>query len=214
MKSWITHSPSGSIIVFVLIMIVSGIVPIIGVLIFFIWIWVSGLPLNQFGFTKPKSWVRTVIIGLMLGIILKLQFKAVVMPLMGAEPVNANFQFLEGNLVAFIFLSIFIIVSAGFGEEVIFRGFAFNRLEVWLGIRVHTKMIIVLISSLMFGIPHLYQGYYGIIHAFLVGIVMGTMYYLINKNLWLPIITHATYDIFAAYLIYMDYEEHVATYFF
>ena len=59
---------------------------------------------------------------------LKLVMKSVVMPLFGADPVNQAFRYLAGNTAALPWVLYAVTVGAGFGEETIFRGFAFERL--------------------------------------------------------------------------------------
>ena len=54
--------------------------------------------------------------------------KAVVMPLVGAGPVNQAYHFLVGNLPAIPGILYAVIVGAGFGEETLFRGYMFERL--------------------------------------------------------------------------------------
>jgi|GEM_PF-6405420 membrane protease YdiL (CAAX protease family) len=46
-------------------------------------------------------------------------------------------------------------ISAAIGEELLFRAFAFAQLKKVLGDK---KIVIVLLSALMFCLPHLYQG--------------------------------------------------------
>jgi hypothetical protein len=46
--------------------------------------------------------------------------KALVMPLLGADPINHTYHYLVGNTAA---LPAFMILSGGFGEETVDRGF-------------------------------------------------------------------------------------------
>jgi hypothetical protein len=46
---------------------------------------------------RPKSWLRSIAIGLVFGALFKLAMKAVVMPLLGAPAVNAPYHYLAGN---------------------------------------------------------------------------------------------------------------------
>lgn len=48
------------------------------------WAPASQTPWSAIGFVRPRSWLRSVAIGLVFGAFLKLVLKAVVMPLLGA----------------------------------------------------------------------------------------------------------------------------------
>ncbi len=212
--NWRNDSKMGQLLILVLITGAGGFAPILGGILFFIWRALTKLPFKIFGLFKPKKWYVIFLYGIPLGILLKLFFKAIVMPLIGAQPQNITFQYLQGDLKAAIILALFVIISAGLCEEIIFRGFLFNRLKLFLGKSTKAKYIIVLISSLIFGLPHLYQGLHGAIHATIVGIILGALYFKNNENLWLLVVTHAVYDLFSIFLIYNDLESEVATFFF
>ena len=85
-------------------------------------------------------------------------------------------------------------VAAPFGEEMLFRGFAFNalkrRLGLWPGI---------LISSLLFTLPHSYG--LGLIPVFAVGILLAWTYNN-SGSLWVTIALHATNNTVQVLLAY------------
>ena len=72
--------------------------------------------------------IGSLTIGVLFGVVFKLLMKAVVMPLVGADPVNQAYHFLVGNLPAIPGILYAVIVGAGFGEETLFRGYMFERL--------------------------------------------------------------------------------------
>jgi membrane protease YdiL (CAAX protease family) len=80
-------------------------------------------------------------------------------------------------------------VSAGICEELIYRGFLLGVLSAlggaWLG---------VLISSLIFGLAHSYQGPAGIAKTAGVGLVMAGLTVL-TGSLWAAIFLHIVIDI-------------------
>ena len=80
-----------------------------------------------------------------------------------------------------------ISMSAGLGEEVLFRG----ALQPRLGI---------LITSLLFGVVHWITPTY-FIFATLIGAYLGWMYEYSNKNLLVPIIIHALYDTIGFFVV-------------
>ena len=68
-----------------------------GAVLVLVWAHLSRTPWREIGFARPKSWLRTLAAGIAVGIALKLLMKSVVMPLLGADPVNHAYHFLAGN---------------------------------------------------------------------------------------------------------------------
>ena len=81
-------------------------------------------------------------------------------------------------------------ISAAVGEELLFRGFAFLQFRKIFGQR---NVLIVVLSAVMFSLPHLYQGYVGLVMTFLFGLAFGFIY-LKFKNIWINIIVHGLID--------------------
>jgi hypothetical protein len=73
-------------------------VPLSAVLVL-LWAWRSHTPWREIGYVRPERWVRTVTAGIALGIAFKFLMKAVVMPLLGADPINQAFPEVSGILV-------------------------------------------------------------------------------------------------------------------
>src|SRR5258706_6594536 len=92
------------------------------------WVQASETPWAAIGFVRPKSWLRTVAIGVVFGVLFKPVMKAVVMPLLGAPAVNASYHYLAGNADALPLVLFVVIIGGGFGEETLYRGFLFDRL--------------------------------------------------------------------------------------
>ncbi|MBU8869573.1 MAG: CPBP family intramembrane metalloprotease [Gemmatimonadales bacterium] len=106
----------------------------------------------------------------------------------------------ETPLVKFVFprtpgeKAMFVLVSlmAGFAEELVFRGFMIQFITGWFG----SVTFAVLLSSLLFGLVHSYQRFYGVMVTGLFGLGMAGLY-LWQDSLLLVMVAHATYDIFA-----------------
>src|SRR6478672_8449003 len=69
-------------------------------LLVFLWAWFSRTPWRAIGFVRPRNWMGTLTSGIVFGITFKLLMKAVVMPLLGADPINWRYHFLVGNNAA------------------------------------------------------------------------------------------------------------------
>ena len=113
----------------------------LGGLLVLVWAKWSHPPWRDLGSVRPKSWATTIALGIALCVALKFVMKALVMPLFGAPTVNPTYHFLAGNTAALPAAIWSMIVGAGFGEETVFRGFAFERLRKLLGSSALAKTI-------------------------------------------------------------------------
>jgi uncharacterized protein len=179
-------------------------------LLVLVWARWSRTPLREIGFVQPRSWVGTLAVGILFGAALKLLMKAVVMPLLGADPVNQAFHYLAGNRAAIPWALYAMIVGAGFGEETVFRGYMFERLGKLFGSGVNAKTAIVLVTSLWFGLEHYsLQGLAGVEQATIVGLVFGTIF-AVTGRIFMLMIAHAAFDLTAYAMIYWNLEADVA----
>jgi membrane protease YdiL (CAAX protease family) len=183
-------------------------------LLVLVWAWFSGTPWAELGFVRPKSWMRSVLNGIIFGAAFKLVMKALVMPLLGAPAINQAFHFLVGNRAALPGTLFLVIVGAGFGEETVFRGYLFERFRKLLGTSTWAKTLTVVVTSAVFGVIHYpLQGLAGAQQALLVGLVFGTIF-AIYRQIFFLMIAHIAFDLMAVAIIYYDLEEEVAHFFF
>ena len=179
-----------------------------------VWAWLSRTPWRDLGFVRPLSWARTIIVWAVFGVALKFAMKSIVMPLFGAPPVNQAFHYLAGNTAAIPWMLYVIIVGAGFGEEVIFRGWAFERLGKIFGSAGWAKALVVVLTSAWFGYEHYsFQRMPGVQQAVIVGLVFGSIFAVTRRIIPL-MIAHAAFDLAALAMIYWDFETAVARFFF
>lgn len=195
-----------------MVVILAGnavVVPLSGVLVL-VWAWWSRTPWREIGYTRPGSWIRTIAVGLLFGIAFKLLMKAIVMPLLGAPPVNQAYHYLAGNPAAIPYMLFALTAGAGFGEETVFRGYMFERLGKLFGGSTGAKAGIVLFTSTWFGLDHYaVQGLAGAEQATIVGLVFGTIMDLTGR-LWMLMVAHAAFDLTAYAIIYWELESAVA----
>jgi membrane protease YdiL (CAAX protease family) len=182
----------------------------IGALIVLLWAWRSHTAWRELGFVRPKSWALTVLGGIVFGVAFKFLMKAIVMPLLGADPVNQAYHYLAGNRAALPGAIYTLIVAAGFGEEVVYRGFFFAQLRKVFGQGAATQAVIISISASLFGLAHYWvQGITGVEQAVITGLVFGTMF-VITGQIWIVMFAHAAFDLSALAMIYMNLETRVA----
>lgn len=198
------------IVAFLLIFFGNTVVVPLGAVLVLVWAWRSRTPWREIGFVRPKSWLRTLLIGIAFGVAFKLVMKAIVMPLFGAPAINQAFHYLAGNTAALPAILYAVIVGAGFGEETFFRGYPFERFGKLFGTTAWAKAATVLITSVWFGLEHYsLQGLAGVQQATIVGLVFGTIF-AITGRIWMLIIAHAAFDLTAVAIIYWDVETEVA----
>jgi len=185
----------------------------VGAALILIWARLSHTPWHEIGYAKPRNWVLTIIGGIVFGVVFKFLMKAIVMPLLGADPINRAYHFLAGNK-AVLPAAIVAMLVAGFGEETVFRGFMFERLGKLFGDSRASTIFIVAFTSLLFGLSHYFsQGWVGVEQATITGLVFGTIF-AATKNIWMVMIAHACFDLTALAMIYKNVESQIAHWIF
>lgn len=102
------------------------------------------------------------------------------------------------SLAAVVPLSIFI----GIYEEILFRGFLLSRLRAMFGgaNSAAGATLAVLISSVLFGAGHYYQGLLGMMQTTVVGLVLGIAA-VRRRSIWACIIAHIGIDTLGLFLL-------------
>lgn len=182
----------------------------LGAVLVLVWVRLSHTPWRDIGYVRPKSIVRDAVVGIVVGVTFKFLMKAIVMPLLGADPVNHAYHYLTGNPAALPGAAFMMIVVAGWGEETLFRGYMFERLSKLFGSGTGAKTGIVLITSVSFAMLHYFvQGIAGVEQAMITGLVFGTIF-AFTGSILLPMVVHAAFDLTAVAIIYWDLESRVA----
>jgi membrane protease YdiL (CAAX protease family) len=150
------------------------------------------IPVVSLGLGAPRSWSWTmtallVMVGALAWSSLRLRPKA--------EKIRQRLQGQVGALLpdSHSERSWWVAVSAvaGLNEELGYRGFLLFYLSVYAP---QTNLLErVLLSSLLFGLAHIYQGWKGAVSASILGVVFAGLY-LITGSLLLPMVIHAALD--------------------
>jgi membrane protease YdiL (CAAX protease family) len=184
------------------------IVPV-GAILAVLWVQWSHTPWRAIGYVRPKSWIGSLAIGIAFGVAFKFLMKTIVMPLLGADPINQAYHYWAGNRAALPY-AVWACLVAGWGEETVFRGYIFERFGKLLGNALWAKVLIVLISSAWFGLAHYFvQGLAGTEQATIVGLALGTIF-AFTGQLWMLMCAHAAFDLTALAIIYLNLESRVA----
>ena len=172
---------------------------VVTVAIFWVVSKIRGSTWSDFGLARPKSWVRTILmsIGVFVGIAVSFTLLSSLIQLVFPIPEQniSRFDILRGNLPNLILNVVAIWFTAGFLEELLWRGYLMNRLIDLQGRSTKLAWAISLVaSSIIFGLGHTYQGLGGVIKITTAGLLFGTAFLTTKRNLWPLIITHAILD--------------------
>ena len=144
----------------------------------------------QFSFTK------TVMIFSLPALLISLNNFPISAYLNGRYVVNMS------NSLAYLFA--FESISVGLFEEIIFRGLLLIVLIQYLPKTKKGNFIAVMLSSLLFGLIHIFNIFYGgafgptvlqVGYSFLMG-MMWAVIYLKTRNIWIVMVLHTTYNYF------------------
>ena len=91
--------PLGLFAILVILLGNAVFIPVSAILVL-VWVRLSHTPWREIGYVRERNWVRTVVVGIAFGVAFKLVMKAIVMPLLGAPPINQAYHYLAGNRAA------------------------------------------------------------------------------------------------------------------
>ena len=117
-------------------------------------------------------------------------------------PPYTEYDFIKGKLFNLVMTILAAWIIGGFYEEIAFRGFIQTKIQESLKRYKYSFWKAGLFTSLLFGLYHWQQGIFGMIPAFLGGLLWTFLLWRYKGNLWYPIISHAVYDTIALTLIY------------
>lgn len=101
-----------------------------------------------------------------------------------------------------LFLFLLVSITAGFCEELLYRGFLIPYIEAF-----SNKGVAILLSSVLFGLCHAYyQGWYGALRTGGMGVVFAGLY-IFSGSLWLSILLHAFMDFNGARIVHAAFQE-------
>jgi membrane protease YdiL (CAAX protease family) len=111
------------------------------------------------------------------------------------NPVAQLMKGLPGMGAAGLILGVLAVgISAPLGEEMLFRGLAFNCIKHRFGPRAG-----LIVSAILFTLPHTYT--LGLLPVFLMGLLLAWTYQN-SGSLWVPILIHATNNSLLVILAY------------
>jgi membrane protease YdiL (CAAX protease family) len=164
------------------------------------WLWL-GRPIDLLGFSTPGGVGFAVAAGLTFfgAVVLAVQWRnAGSMTEAQRVTMRQSFGFVghflpqtDRELERVLYTS----VTAGIVEEVLYRGFAIWYVSSWTGVPAA-----VVITSVAFGLGHLYQGAAGARITGLVGLAFALLY-VVSGSLWVPMAAHILLDVLQALMV-------------
>jgi CAAX protease family protein len=152
----------------------------------------GGIPRTGLGICAPRSWWLTV--GL-AAIIVALLVRSALRVRPKAQKLRAKLQdtvgaLLPGSLEEQRWFAA-VSIGAGISEELAIRGFLFYYLGLYVPHINNLEK--ALLTSLIFGLAHLYQGWKGVAKTGLGGLFLAALY-LLSGSLLLPMVVHVMMD--------------------
>ena len=187
---------------------VPGIGVVIALVIIGLLIWLRGDGLVGLGFFPPENWGMTILWSFLLGIAIQFASTLLLEPfsdkVTNSTTDHSLFESLRGNLKNFLFLLVSVWVLVAFLEEIIFRGYMMGDIAELIGTSKPALAVNLILTSVLFGLAHWYQGKSGALSTGIVGVVLGILFIASGFNLWLPILTHGFIDTLGLFLIYIS----------
>jgi membrane protease YdiL (CAAX protease family) len=151
------------------------------------------------GLARGPAHVRVLVVALVATALL-LPLTHVLLALLataGSRPDLSKFDILRGNVAYLVVILLIVWTSAAFGEELLCRGFLMHSLYGLLRRRTAAGpawAVALLLTTVLFGAGHAYQGAAGMIGTGVVGLGCGLAFFAARRNLWAAILVHGLYD--------------------
>lgn len=167
----------------------------------------NGKPLSALGFQREKFTFKNIFVLaplVALGLFALYVFALVpgITKLTGAPIDYSSFDQLKGNLPACLIALLLVWVSAGFGEEIIFRGYFMRQFVKFFGESKISIVLNIVLFACFFGFMHSYQGITGQLVTGFVGALLALIFYMRKYDLWFIVAVHGFFDTIALIFIY------------
>ncbi len=167
----------------------------------------KGKPFSALGFQRKKFTFKNILVLaplVALGLFVFYVFAVVpgMTKLTGVPIDYSSFDQLEGNLQSCLIALLVVWATAGFGEEIIFRGYFMRQFVKFFGESKVSIILNIVLFACFFGFMHSYQGITGQLVAGFVGALLALIFYLRKYDLWFIVAVHGFFDTFALICIY------------
>ncbi|MEO6903910.1 MAG: CPBP family intramembrane glutamic endopeptidase [Bacteroidia bacterium] len=169
--------------------------------------------LKSIGLSQTKNVIALIIVSAILGGLIELTMEIGFNPLI-EKITHSKIDLSEVKLTSIADYLMWIVIGfllGGLLEEILFRGFLITRISKILNVNKISDILAVLITSCLFGLCHLYQGWSGVISTGIIGFIFGIIFLSFNKNLWYCILTHGFVNLTALTILYAGYYEKLSS---
>lgn len=161
--------------------------------------------LTVLGLRRPRSIFHTILMGVAIGVAMVLINRLALTPALEAlwhtKRDLTRFDALRGHPEKLAILLLTIWVTAGVCEEIIYRAYLITRFERLFGETGRAPYVAAVLSAIVFGMAHWYQDSIGMFVTGTFGIVLGVLFVLNGRNLWMNVIAHGVADTVSLTLI-------------
>lgn len=165
-----------------------------------------GETLADIGLKQPRSWPRTILIGIVIAAVV---FSAIYLSeRAGFHRDLSRFAELHGNLQLTLITAFYVLIGAGFYEEFMFRGFLMQAFAMFFGGSRAAWVVALVVQAALFGAAHAYQNPLGMLITGTLGALLGAVVLLSGKNLWIAVIAHGLFDASRTVLFYFTGPPH------
>ncbi len=150
------------------------------------------------GLTLDCSWPWILLAGLAVGAAVEafelLLTQPLLVELTGRQPDLSEFREVVGNGGMLALYLALTWTLAAFGEEMVYRGWLLNRVVDALGASDRAWIVSLVLTAVVFGLAHLYQGVTGVAENAIDAVLYGLIYWISGRRLMVPIIAHGVQD--------------------
>jgi membrane protease YdiL (CAAX protease family) len=160
----------------------------------------------QMGFRPQQNWAATITFALILGSAIALLATGLIDPAaehMTGEPHDISIvDGIRADAGVLIRWLIMVWLFVALLEELVFRGYLMSELFTLLPAGIWGQAANLIITSIIFGLAHAYQGPSGTLSATLIGLLIGIIFLGSGLNLWLVILIHGFIDTIQLFLLF------------
>ena len=147
------------------------------------------------GLRTPESLIKTLALSILVFatiVIVSAMTNWLTSPFFPDVGTSGRFDFVEGNLPAYLFMLLLVWTHGSIFEELLFRAFIISRASAVFGGTLKSDIAAAVMSSVFFGYRHYYyQGMKGAIITGAIGLAMALLYlWFGRKNIWPLILSH------------------------
>ncbi|RLD21646.1 MAG: hypothetical protein DRI69_03485 [Bacteroidetes bacterium] len=178
----------------------SGVLIFGAVVILVLW-WITGRPWSEMGWSSLSSeWFPEWMLIVAFFLLLYMFDTFLSWNEMEDHPAAA---LLPRNWKEFAHFGSIVSLSAGFCEEIVFRGFLITYLMALFASSSYGVLIAIVLSTLIFAVLHAYQGWLAILKIALLTFMFGVIF-VMTGSLWPVIILHFAVDFIGGFLSTLD----------